>query len=347
VRDKERVLTALSGGEPDRVPTWELIINEPVIGAILGKQPRNKLKGYIELVEKLGIEGLTAVESINYRKVDENLLEDEWGIRYKVGERGEKFPIAGPVEDMADLKELTPPDPEADYRWSELREMKQYFGDDKAIAVCIHDAFEYPWFLRGGMDDFLLDTYRNPELVKGIIETVLEYNVALIEEAAALGADFVCSGDDYAYKSGPLISPEQFAEFFQPGLRRVVQAAHENGLLFLKHSDGDVRPLLDRFLEAGIDALCPLEPAAGMDIGEIKRKYGKRIALVGNVDCTDLLINGTELEVKNSVKQCISSASPGGGHVLSSSNSIHHDVDPDNYLAMLSALRQFGEYPIE
>lgn len=339
-------MTALSGGQPDRVPTWELVINEPVIEAILGKRSESKIAGYIELVEKLGIEGLTAFESMDYRKVDENVIEDEWGIRYKVGERGEKFPIEGPVENLADLKELNPPDPKTDYRWDELRELKSYFGDGKAIAVCIHDAFEYPWFLRGGMDDFFLDTYRNPKLVKGIIETVLDYNVALIEEAADLRADFVCSGDDYAYKAGSLISPEQFSEFFQPGLRRVVEAAHEKDLLFLKHSDGDVRPLLDQFLDAGIDALCPLEPAAGMDIGEIKKEYGDRIALVGNIDCSDLLVRGTELEVRSSVKRCISSASPGGGHVLSSSNSIHHDVDPNNYLAMLEALREFGEYPI-
>jgi len=347
MKEKERVLTALSGGEPDRVPTWELIINEPVIEAVLGKRSESKISGYIELVEKLGIEGVTAFESTDYHPVDENVIEDEWGIRYKVGERGEKFPIDGPVETVADLRELTPPDPRADCRWEELRKLKAHFGDGKAIAVCIHDAFEYPWFLRGGMDDFLLDTYRKPELVKEIIEIVVDYNVSLIEEAADLGADFVCSGDDYAYKAGPLISPGQFAEFFQSGLRRVVRAAHENDLLFLKHSDGDVRPLLDQFLDAGIDALCPLEPVAGMDIGEIKRKYGDRIALVGNVDCSDLLVNGTKSEVRNSVKRCIASASPGGGHVLSSSNSIHHDVEPDNYLAMLDALRDFGKYPIE
>jgi uroporphyrinogen decarboxylase len=346
MKEKERLLTALSGGQPDRVPTWELVINEPVIQAILGKQPERKIEGYIELAEELGIEGLTAFESMDYREVDEGVIVDEWGIKYKTGERGEKFPIDGPVENRDDLKELTPPDPKADYRWEELRELKARFGEGKAIAVCIHDAFEYPWFLRGGMDDFLLDTYRNPALVKEIIETVLDYNVALIEEAADLGADFVCSGDDYAYKAGPLISPEQFAEFFQPGLQRVVEAAHENDLLFLKHSDGDIRSLLDQFLDAGIDALCPLEPAAGMDIGEIKKEYGDRIALVGNIDCSDLLVRGTESEVRSSVKRCISSASPGGGHVLSSSNSIHHDVDPDNYLAMLEALEEFGEYPL-
>src|SRR6056297_2720395 len=98
------------------------------------------------------------------------------------------------------------------------------------------------------MDKFFLDMYRNPGFIKSLIDVVVEYNVKLIEEAARLGADFVCSGDDYAYKVGPLISPEQFRQFFLPGLERIVETTHKHDLLFLKHSDGDVTPLIDQFV---------------------------------------------------------------------------------------------------
>lgn len=348
MKQKDRLLTALSGGKPDRVPTWELAINQPVIRGILREDARaiGELNAYMVLAERLNIDGLTAFEAMNYGNVNEEVIEDEWGIKYKVGDRGEKFPIEGPVENEKDLKKLRPPDPERSYRWNTLKMMKSYFGEEKAVAVCVHDAFEYSWFLRGGMDKFFLDLYRDPEFIKSLIEIVVDYNIALVKKAAEIGADFVVSGDDYAYKGGPLISPEQFAEFFLPGLRKVVEAAHGNDLLFLKHSDGDVRPLLDQFLDAGIDALCPLEPMAGMDIGEIKQNYGDRIALVGNIDCSELLVNGSEEQVRRAVKDCISSGSPGGGHILSSSNTIHYDVKPENYLAMLDALREYGEYPI-
>ncbi len=349
MKQKDRLLTALSGGKPDRVPTWELAINQPVIRGILQEDARaiGDLNAYMVLAERLNIEGLTAFEAMNYGKVNDGVIEDEWGIKYKVGDQGEKFPVEGPVENEKDLKRLNPPDPKGSYRWNTLKMMKSFFGEEKAVAVCVHDAFEYSWFLRGGMDQLFLDLYRNPGFVKSLIEVVVDYNVALVEQAAEIGADFVVSGDDYAYKAGPLISPEQFTEFFLPGLRRVVEATHENDLLFLKHSDGDVSPLLDHFIGAGIDALCPLEPMAGMDIGAVKQEYGDRISLVGNIDCSKLLVSGSEKDVRRAVKGCISDGSPGGGHVLSSSNTIHYDVRPENYLAMLDALRDYGEYPIE
>ena len=118
-------------------------------------------------------------------------------------------------------------------------------------------------------------------------------------------------------------------------------------MLFLKHTDGNIWPILPQLIDADIDALCPLEPKAGMDIGEVKEKYGDQIALVGNIDVADLLPNGSREEVDASVKECISKASPGGGHILSSSNTIHYDVNPDNYLEMINALRKYGNYPIE
>lgn len=348
MNQRERLLTALSGRQPDAVPTWELAINQPVIRSILQEDARaiGDLNSYMVLTDKLDIEGLTAFEAMNYGKVSEDVIQDEWGIKFKVGDQGEKFPLDGPVKKEPDLHQLDPPDPKKSYRWNTLKMMKSFFDQQKALAVCVHDAFEYSWFLRGGMDKFFLDMYRNPGFIKSIIDIVVEYNVGLIEEAARLGADFVCSGDDYAYKAGPLISPEQFREFFLPGLKRIVEATHKHDLLFLKHSDGDVRPLLDQFIEAEVDALCPLEPMAGMEIGQVKREYGDQIALVGNIDCSELLVKGSKDEVRKSVRECISKASPGGGHVLSSSNTIHYDVDPDNYLTMLEALREFGTYPI-
>lgn len=345
---KDRILTALSGDKPDRVPTWELAINQPIIRGILKEKARaiGDLNAYLLLVEKLDIEGLTALEVMNYQTVEERVIQDEWGISFKVGDEGEKFPLDGPLQSETDLNGYSPPDPHAGYRWNTLKVMKSMFRDERAVSVCVHDAFEYAWFLRGGMRDFFADLYRNPQLIKKIIDLVVDYNVGLIKEAARFGADFIVSGDDYAYKAGPLMSPRMFKEFIYPGLTRVVEAAHEEDLLFLKHTDGNVWKLLDLIVDTGIDALCPLEPLAGMDIGEVKAQYGDDIALVGNIDCSELLVRGSEKRVRRAVKECIQNASPGGGHILSSSNTIHYDVKPQNYLAMIKALHEFGRYPL-
>jgi uroporphyrinogen decarboxylase len=84
-----------------------------------------------------------------------------------------------------------------------------------------------------------------------------------------------------------------------------------------------------------------------MDIGEVKAKYGDRLCILGNIDCTYLLPFGSEEEVAEAVKETIRVAAPGGGYIISSSNSIHPGCKPENYIAMVGAARDYGAYPID
>jgi uroporphyrinogen decarboxylase len=82
-----------------------------------------------------------------------------------------------------------------------------------------------------------------------------------------------------------------------------------------------------------------------MDIAQAKRDFGKRTCLLGNIDCSFLLVYGSPDEVRQSVKETIAEAAPGGGYIISSSNSIHPGCKPENYLAMVEAAREYGRYP--
>ncbi|MGB9717403.1 MAG: uroporphyrinogen decarboxylase family protein [Thermoproteota archaeon] len=101
------------------------------------------------------------------------------------------------------------------------------------------------------------------------------------------------TGDDYANRKAPLMSGKQFEEFVLPYLRRAVQTVKRHGIPFIKHTDGNLWPIIGMIIDSGIDALDPLEPIAGMDIGEVKEKYDRRIAVVGNVDCSYVLTFGS------------------------------------------------------
>ena len=127
----------------------------------------------------------------------------------------------------------------------------------------------------------------------------------------------------------------------------MVNRAKEKNIPFIKHCDGYIWPIIDRLIETGIDGLNPIEPAAGMDIGEVKKTYGDRIAVIGNIDCAHLLSFGSKEDVQTAVKECIQKASPGGGHIISSSNVIHDGVPPENYAAMIDATKEYGRYPIQ
>ena len=114
----------------------------------------------------------------------------------------------------------------------------------------------------------------------------------------------------------------------------------------MKHSDGNLWLILDMILDAGPDALNPLEPVAGMDMSAVKAHCGDRVCLVGNIDCGALLSHGTVEEVEKAVRECIATGGPGGGLILCSSNSIHSSVKPENYLVMVRAGRKYGKYPL-
>jgi uroporphyrinogen decarboxylase len=355
----ERFMIALlRKGEPDRVPLWELIINEPTLSAWGAKSLE-------EFVEMEDLDGITIFEDMKLEPLGtaeqkelvwrgrtiltgtRQVVRDEWGIIWGITDFGIPYPIDGPIKEPADLKTYTPPDPEAPHRLQSLREAVKKFKGRRAIVFLTHDGFEFPHYLRGGMENLLLDYYDNPRLAHELAEMVIDYKIRLMRKAIREGADAVVSGDDYANQHGTVMSPQHFRQFVLPYLKRSIDAAHDEGVPFIKHTDGNIWAILDDLVQAGIDALDPIEPAAGMDIGEVKAKYGDRIAVIGNVDCSFVLTRGTVEEVEEAVKETIAKASPGGGHILASSNSIHPAVKPENYKAMVEAARKFGRYPID
>jgi uroporphyrinogen decarboxylase len=205
--------------------------------------------------------------------------------------------------------------------------------------------FSIPRYL-AGFETLMMALVEEPDLVRGLVDLSVEMNLAMAKEVARHGADFVFTGDDYAATERPFMSPKAFCEFFYPGLKRVIAGFHEVGLPVIKHTDGNIRPLLDMILDSGIDCLDPIDPLAGMDIGWMKEHYSDRIALKGNVDCAHTLTFGSEQKVVEETREVMRKAAAGGGLILSSSNSIHSSVKPGNYLAMWNAIRMYGQYPI-
>lgn len=337
----ERMLTALRREQPDRVPVWELIVNAPVIRALYGDI------SYADFVDRENLDGITVFETGRIvERRDANTVCDEWGIVWRTDAPGIPYPVDGPIRSERDLDNYRPPDPDADYRLESLELAVKRFKGDKAIVFLGHDAFEFSHYLRG-MDNLLLDYVENPAFAQRLADIVLDYKRRVMQRAIEAGADIVLTGDDYAHRSAPIMSPEHFREFVLPGLQRMADVAKAGGVPFVKHTDGNVWSLMDDMVAAGIAAIDPLEPIAGMDIGAVKQRYGDRIAVVGNVDCGELLSRGSPAKVVEAVKETIAKASVGGGHILASSNSIHPAVKPENYRAMLSAARTHGVYPLD
>jgi uroporphyrinogen decarboxylase len=143
-----------------------------------------------------------------------------------------------------------------------------------------------------------------------------------------------------------MVSPKHTARFIAPSLKQVVDYCHSRKVPCLKHTDGNIWNIFEIIIGTGVDAIHPIDPLAGMDLGEVKVKYGDKLCLMGNVDCGELLSWGTKEEVREIVKDCIRKAGKGGGYICMSSNVIHAAVNPENYIEMVQSVREYGRYPL-
>ncbi len=194
---------------------------------------------------------------------------------------------------------------------------------------------------------FLMAMRTDPGLVHRYMEVTTEGALTFVKAQIDAGVDGILGGNDWCFKTGPMFSLADFRTFFVPYLRRIVDACHARGVPYVKHLDGNTSVLLPSLVnEVGIDGYHAIEPAAGMDIFALKKEYGGAITLLGNLDCGELLSNGTPEQVAEQTRAILRRVSPGGGHVFGSSNSIHDAVRLENLYAMLDTAHREGIYPI-
>ncbi len=344
MKGRDRFLATLRREAVDCVPIFETVIHPAVIQGLMPGAT------YADFADALGLDCVvTSTPSSLYRQevVSEEdgrqLIRTEWGeLRARTAELV-PIPVDFPVKSRRDWETYTLPDPDAPGRLEQLEHLVARFKGEKAIGVHLHDAFNYPAYILG-MTGLFTAMYEDPGLVHDVVAATVEHNVHMVDNAAALGADFVLLGDDYGGRSGPLMSPTHFREFFLPGFKRVVRAAKEAGLYVVKHTDGQVTSLLEPMIEAGIDAFHPSDPSAGMDIVQVKATFGDRIAVAGGIDCGEPLSAWPLQRLVQEVRRRIRQLAPGGGWLIASSNAVFSGTRPENYAALVWAARAFGQY---
>ncbi len=197
-----------------------------------------------------------------------------------------------------------------------------------------------------GYETFCYMLHDQPELVGRMFAKVGELWLALYEQVAALpGVAALWLADDIAYGQGLMFSPDLMRRHLFPWYRRIGEVAARHGQPLLFHSDGDLRPILEDLIACGIKAIQPVEPKA-MDIVELKRTYGGRLCLVGNIDLSYTLTLGTPDDVRAEVRERIQAVGPGGGYCVGSSNTVTNYVPLPNFVAMLKATFDYGRYPL-
>lgn len=333
---KECILAALNGEQPDQIPTFEWFIDSAVGQALTGSLDP------VDIVERLDIDGINVRPDYMRSDVHDQTYRDEWGIvRQETGDCIAAV-IQSPVADITQHQAFTFPDPGAPGRFASLERAVARVGKDRAVILNLRDGFSDMRDILG-YENALMGTMVDSDLFQALLERAVDYNLALAARAVReFGIEIVSTTDDVATNEGLLIRPETYFDVIGPSFKRVIKGYKDLGLKVIKHCDGDCSAVIDFWIEAGIDCLDPIDPGAGFDMADFKARYGGQICLKGNIDCKGALQYGTPREVEAEVKACIEKGGAGGGLILSSSNTIHRGVKPENYRAMLAALKQHG-----
>ncbi len=381
---RERVLTAIGHEQPDRIPLVIGVSNatgikmKPYKGIkeLIGvESPNEYLYDWPELgtaridedtMRRLhsDVRGVLDLEPEAVRKLSRERdphsdYINSWGSGATEITPGEWFPGVHPLPNAkttADLESYPGwPDMSDPSRVAHVREESRYLAEENEYAI-----LATPWLLfpferaqaMQGIEAFLFNMAADPDFARALMEKIAVYCKQLMGrflDELGDNVDIVKIGDDLGTQKSLMISPQMYRSLLKP--------IHADFISFIKertkakvlfHSDGDVAPLIDDFIEIGVDILNPLQTSAGSmsDLPSLKKRFGKNIVFCGGIDTHRILPFGTPEEVREEVRRVIEILGPGGGAMIGAVHTVMDDVPPENVLAMVDAVEEFGCYPI-
>jgi len=304
---RERMLKALNFEETDRIPHFEIMF-ELEKEAFDMQFPSSDTWGKCSSVEK-------AQQVTHCMDIYEKIVE-----RYKWDALAVFYPWSDPDGVVA---------------------AKKTFGNDILIGSIVGNTI---WSIESITDwvDFSVNLMDNPEEIHRVANEKTANALLKFDQLIDAGADFIHIVNDVAFNAGPFISPAQFSEFITPQLKKQVQYIKKQGVIPFVHSDGNIDIILDDYLSLGAACFQSVDPMAGMDIAKTKEKCDGKMALMGNVQC-NLLQDGPYDLIRESALYCLENASPGGGYVFGTSNTIFKGMPLEHYEYMLDVFEEFNK----
>jgi uroporphyrinogen decarboxylase len=381
---RERVLSAINHEEPDRVPIVIGVSNATGIKMkayrgikkIFGiDAPDNYIYDWPELgtaeideatMQRLYSDVRGVLDSHPLKTLQRNQQRDphspfidSWGIGQVELSPGEWFPGIHPLSRATTLEEIEAypdwPDVNDPSRVAYVKETARRLAEQNEYAI-----MAIPWLLfpferaisMQGMDVFLMNIALYPDFARALLHKITEVCKLLIGpflEELGDNVDIIKIGDDLGTQDSLIISPEMYRDILKPLHADFIQfiKARSKAKIFF-HSDGDVSPIIDDFIEIGVDILNPIQTSAGKmgDLEGLKKRYGKNLVFCGGIDTQSVLQCGTPETVRKEVQRVMKILGPGGGFMVAAVHTVMNDVPPQNVLAMVDTVIEFGNYPI-
>lgn len=270
---------------------------------------------------------------------------DIWGtVWYKEHDGVMGFPRGNPLADLAEM---------ASYRWPD--------PDDERLCQAIYDGAAQPFdrettFLFGGhrdtlweksymlcgMENMMCNFLTEPQATREMLHNIMDFQLGMAKHYLALGVEMVGLGDDLGTQSALLLSPEIIEEFLVPEYRRLFNLYKEHGVIISFHSCGHITPLLETFMELGVDCLNPIQASAN-ELSNVRRITQGRMALQGGIP-SGLLVSGPPERIRAEVSHCLSLLGSEGGYFCAPDQGM--PWPEEHYLAYEQALAELGSYPL-
>lgn len=378
MNSKQRIKTILAHGQADRPGLGFFAIDSDTAGEILGRKTywRNKaackiafwegrrdevvqswIADAIELYKKLdvidliplcnGASGICPPKDYDPdppRKIDESTWEDKAGCIYKYSEDTNDITM------IHDPQTWTRQYKVEDEIWDGMVEQPDesiFEAVDAIIAEFKDDRFIIGtygmvegWLLQGGMERGFMEIAERGDEVKQIYDSYVKRADAQDPYYIRDGQDGVMFGTDFCSKAGPMINPQTYRQLFLPGYSRRIKHLKDQGQFFIQHACGNNWPMMDTFVDMGIDCYQSIQTSAGMDIVEVQKKYGDKFALWGGVSVENL-IEGTTDDICKDVRYVMENVAPNGGFILGTTHSVAVGTKYDNFMALLD---EFSRY---
>jgi len=370
MRPRDRVFLALSRKEPDRPPKCSRL-TPPVLRMfnkkVGAKIPEIHLKntsiptGFI--TEEVP-EAITPDEYFNwdirhvnfrvpinksnfrvyFKDIPENAIINEWGVGIITTEDSHYvrriFPLENSKPDPAIVEDYPFPNFMANNCHNYLDEQVKKIKDSGyAVAGFLHETvFEMAWSIRG-FEKLLIDFMENQDFATVLLDKIMEIRCQMAERYAQAGVDIIRLGDDVGTQSALMMSPQMWRTWLKPRMAEVIRRIHAVNpeIYIFYHTDGYVEPLIEEFIEIGIDILNPVQPES-MDPEKLKEKYGDRISFWGTIGTQTTMPFGTPAEIKEIVQRRIEKVGKGGGLVIAPTHAIQPDVPWENIIALFDAV---------
>ncbi len=359
MNSRERFLTTICGGIPDRVP----------VVANLTEQLAEKLAAELhlpiemqdsflatrishrEILLQLGNDAVliaaTRAKNSPTQDLGNGRVRDEFGIEYETcGLYSEA--VVRPLshcESVADLDQYQLPDPLALGRWDFSAEAVNHYKDSYGIIGDLEASiFELAWNLVG-MEKFMIDLMTEEEYVEVLLDRIEAYSTACGLKMIELGADMIWTGDDVGTQTAMMISPDLWRQAFKPRMARMFAAfkkANPN-IRIAYHSCGAIAPIIPDLIEIQLDILNPLQPkATGMELSELYKRYHDKLVFFGGIDVQGVLPNGTTQEVEEEVLRCLKATDRGKHYIIAPAHNMQPDTPVENVYAFFQALKTHG-----